>query len=54
MSRRTQRLNSLLKEVLSEVIHKDVKNPRISPLTTVTRVEITKDLTQTKFRLLKS
>lgn len=48
MSRRTQRLNSLLKEVLSEVIRKNVKNPRISSLTTVTRVEITKDLTQAK------
>lgn len=41
---RTDRLNSLLKEVLSEVIRKDVKNPNIHELLTVTSVSITKDL----------
>lgn len=41
---RTDRLNSLLKEVISEVIRRDVRNPHIGPLVTVTRVEITKDL----------
>lgn len=41
---RTERLNSLLKEVISEVIHKDVKNPHVNELVTVTRVDITKDL----------
>lgn len=41
---RTDRLNSLLKEVISEVIKRDVRNPHISELITVTRVEITKDL----------
>jgi ribosome-binding factor A len=42
--RRTDRLNSLLKEVISEVIKRDVKNRKISDLITVTKVEITKDL----------
>lgn len=41
---RTDRLNSLLKEVISEVIRRDVRNPHVGELITVTRVEITKDL----------
>jgi ribosome-binding factor A len=41
---RTDRLNSLLKEVISEVIRKDVRNPHMAELVTVTRVDITKDL----------
>jgi ribosome-binding factor A len=46
--KRTDRLNSLLKEVISEVIKKDVKNPHIHELITVTQVEITKDLHHAK------
>lgn len=42
--KRTDRLNSLLKEVLSDVIREEVRNPQISTLVTVTRVEITTDL----------
>lgn len=42
--RRTDRLNSLLKEVISEVIHRDVRNPHLPRLVTVTRVDITNDL----------
>lgn len=41
---RTTRLNSLLKEVISEVIKRDVRNPHVNDLLTVTRVDITKDL----------
>lgn len=44
MVERTDRLNSLLKEVISEVVHRDVRNPHVNELVTVTRVEITKDL----------
>lgn len=44
MTKRTDRLNSLLKEVISDVIRKEVKNPLINPLFTVTRVDITRDL----------
>lgn len=42
--KRTDRLNSLLKEVISDVIKKEVRNPHVNELLTVTRVEITKDL----------
>jgi ribosome-binding factor A len=47
-TKRTERLNSLLQEVLSEVIAKDVKDPRLGSLITVTKVEITKDLQHAK------
>lgn len=41
---RVDRLNSLLKEVIADTIRKQVKNPHVNELVTVTRVEITKDL----------
>jgi ribosome-binding factor A len=47
-TRRTSRLNSLLKEVISEVIRKDVGHPKVSELTTVTSVDVTKDLALAK------
>ena len=46
--KRVKRLNSLLKEVLAEVITKEVKDPRMAPLITVTSVEISKDLHHAK------
>lgn len=46
--KRTDRLNSLLKEVITEVIKKDVRDPRIPELITVTSVDITKDLHHAK------
>lgn len=45
---RTDRLNSLLKEVITEVIRGDVRNPHVNELLTVTRVEITRDLHHAK------
>ena len=42
--KRINRLNSLLKEVIAEVIRKDVCNPNVSVLATPTKVEITPDL----------
>lgn len=46
--KRIERLNSLLQEVLSDVIHKDVRDPRVSPFVSITRVEITADLHHAK------
>ena len=46
--KRTDRLNSLLREVISEVIQKDVENAEISVLHTITRVDITRDLRYAK------
>lgn len=45
---RTSRLNSLLKEVISDIIRRDVRNPRVNELVTVTRVDISKDLHHAK------
>jgi ribosome-binding factor A len=49
MKSRTSRLNSLLKEVISEVIHRDIHHePHINQFITITRVEITSDLSFAK------
>ncbi|MCB1181407.1 MAG: 30S ribosome-binding factor RbfA [Chlamydiia bacterium] len=48
MTRRTERLNSLLKEVISDVIQKEVKNPHLPELVTVTSVEISRDMQHAK------
>jgi ribosome-binding factor A len=48
MSRRIERINSLLREVISEVIQREVKNPHVSALITITGVETTKDLHHAK------
>ncbi len=47
-SKRINRLNSLLREVISEVILKEVRNPNISKFTSVTLVDITYDLKNAK------
>jgi ribosome-binding factor A len=46
--KRTDRLNSLLREVISEVIRLDVEDPDLLTLLTVTRVDITRDLRYAK------
>ncbi len=45
---RVDRLNSLLKEVITEVIRGDVRNPRVAKLISVTQVDITRDLQHAK------
>ena len=46
--KRIIRLNSLLREVISEVVRKDVKDPRLGALVTVTGVDMTNDLHHAK------
>src|ERR1700735_864927 len=50
-SRRIEKLNSLLREVIALVIRRDVNNPEVHPLTTVSRVEVTDDLSYAKVYL---
>jgi ribosome-binding factor A len=45
---RVDRLNSLLKEVISEVIRRDVDNPDVDEFISITRVDISKDLRHAK------
>lgn len=42
--RRVERLNSLLKQVLSEVIQHNLRNPKLAKLFSVASVELTNDL----------
>lgn len=45
MSRRTSRVNDLLREELSELIQREVKDPRVSHgLVTITEVQVSPDL----------
>ncbi len=46
--KRVEKVNSLLKKVISEVVTKEVKNPHVAPLVTVTQVSVTADLRQAK------
>jgi len=45
---RLERINSLLKEVIFEVIQKEVKNPHINTFVTVTNVDTSADLHHAK------
>ena len=47
-SRRIEKVNSLLKEVISEVIRKDLKNYTLPDLLTITAVEVSRDLRHAK------
>ena len=42
---RKEKLESLIREVIGEILVRGLNDPRVSPLTTVTRVELSSDLT---------
>lgn len=44
VSRRTERVASLVRAILAEAIQNRLSDPRIEPLTSITRVEISADL----------
>ena len=44
MKKRLLRLNSLLKEVLAEVIMNEVRNPKVAKIVSPTRVEISNNM----------
>ncbi|MCK4362315.1 MAG: 30S ribosome-binding factor RbfA [Dehalococcoidia bacterium] len=44
MSRRTERLNDLIQEEISELLRRQIKDPRLSCFLTVTRVDTSPDL----------
>lgn len=48
MSRRLQRLSGLFQEELSELLLRQVKDPRLAQFLTITRVEITPDLSRAR------
>jgi len=48
MTRRTERVNDLLEEEISELLRRDVHDPRISGLISVTEVHVSTDLRHAK------
>lgn len=48
MNKRLPRLNSLLREVLTEVIRKEVRDPKLPEFVSISYVEISKDLKHAK------
>ena len=44
MTRRTERINELLRQELSDLLRRHVKDPRLGGLVTVTEVEVSADL----------
>ena len=44
MSRRTERVNELIRDELSGLLLRDVRDPRLGGLISITRVEVTPDL----------
>ena len=47
---RSDRMNEEVKKTISEII-REMKDPRISPMTTLTDVDVTKDLKYAKIRV---
>ena len=48
MTRRTERLNELIREEVSELIRRQTKDPRLSCFLTVTRVDTSADLSHAR------
>ena len=48
MSRRTERVNQLLRERLSEIVLRDLKDPRVQGLVTITEVDVSPDLSSAR------
>lgn len=44
MAHRVERLNSLLRQELSELLHRQIKDPRLSGMISVTEVQVAPDL----------
>ena len=48
MTRRTERINDLLQEEISDLLRRGVKDPRIGGLVTITEVDVSPDLRRAK------
>ena len=48
MSRRMDRINVLLRQEISKLLAEDLRDPRISPVVSITRVNTTPDLSRAK------
>jgi len=48
MTRRTERLNDQLREEISDLVRRELKDPRIGGLVTITEVDVAPDLSYAK------
>ena len=48
MTRRTERINDLLREEISDLVRNEVKDPRVGGLISITEVDVAPDLRQAK------
>jgi ribosome-binding factor A len=48
MTRRTERINDLLREEISDLLLREMKDPRIGGLVTITEVDVSPDLRHAK------
>lgn len=48
MTRRTERIQELIREELSEMIMRDLRDPRLEGLISLTRVEVSQDLSNAR------
>lgn len=48
MTRRTDRVNDLLREEISDLLRRELKDPRIGGLVTITEVDVSPDLRRAK------
>lgn len=48
MTRRTERLNDLLREEISDLLQRDLRDPRIGGLVSITEVDVAPDLRNAK------
>ena len=48
MTRRTERINDLLREEISDLLRREVKDPRVGGLVSVTEVDVSPDLARAK------
>ena len=48
MSHRVERVNSLIRQELSELLHREIKDPRLSGMISITSVETAPDLKYAK------
>jgi len=48
MSRRTERVNELIRHELSDLLLRDLRDPRLDGLISITRVEVTPDLSNAR------
>ncbi len=48
MSRRTERINDLLREEISDLLRRELKDPRIGGLVSITEVDVSPDLYHAK------